>query len=365
VAGQHGGGQQIHTDGCHSAATAAATTGDVTWQCLTTETASASQQQTSAGKYDILVKCMRLSCEPTGTLPSPQRITTSTLPSSQRITTSIAIASQLNPVTLSYPNATLYILISSQLDGSPPTSLSTRISNLNCLCVSYCPMRVTWLTNLILLAIMTINISAEEYTPQSLSLCTFLNSLMMCPLLEIFPNHPQSVFYLTVQQQVSHPHKTTVPYILRSPSCALYKLQTNKFKISEGRLQSQARPCQIYETAKWHWYKFLLKYFGFPVIIPPTLNTRVHLNTNLIRRTSGQCQGTLWTIQCCPPSHRKSSLSHYHHSTSSSLQQSVRTSQVPLTVLRISVSCHQHHTSGHFRRMGVELRCVMCFYTCI
>ena len=35
VAGQHGGGS-------HSAATAAATTGDVTWQCLVTETASAS-----------------------------------------------------------------------------------------------------------------------------------------------------------------------------------------------------------------------------------------------------------------------------------------------------------------------------------
>jgi len=42
VAGQHGGGQQIQPGGSHSAATAAATTGDVTWQCLIIETASAS-----------------------------------------------------------------------------------------------------------------------------------------------------------------------------------------------------------------------------------------------------------------------------------------------------------------------------------
>jgi hypothetical protein len=46
VVGQHGGGQQVHTDGCHGAATAAAATGDVAWQCLVTETATASKQQT-------------------------------------------------------------------------------------------------------------------------------------------------------------------------------------------------------------------------------------------------------------------------------------------------------------------------------
>lgn len=38
--------------------------------------------------------------------------------------------------------------------------------------------------------------------------------------------------------------------------------------------------------------------------------------------------------------------------TSSALQQFVRTSQVRLTGLYISASCHQHHTSGHFSSVG-------------
>jgi hypothetical protein len=42
VAGQHGGGQHIHTDDTDSAATATATTGDVNWRHLITETATAS-----------------------------------------------------------------------------------------------------------------------------------------------------------------------------------------------------------------------------------------------------------------------------------------------------------------------------------
>ena len=80
-----------------------------------------------------------------------------------------------------------------------------------------------------------------------------------------------------------------------------------------------------------------------PVIIPPTLHTRVHLNTIL---TEGQAGS-------------RCSLSRYPHPTSS-LQQFVRTSQVPLTGLCSSASCHQHRT----RRMVAVLRRLMCFYTC-
>ena len=117
-----------------------------------------------------------------------------------------------------------------------------------------------------------------------------------------FLTTPNQCCYRNVQQQVSHAHETTVPYILRSPTYALYKLQTNKFNIPEAHLQSQARPCEICGGQSGKGTSVSSSTSVSPVIIPPTLHTRVHLDTNLIRRTSGQCLGTLRTIQFCPPS---------------------------------------------------------------
>jgi hypothetical protein len=68
------------------------------------------------------------------------------------------------------------IISSSQLRLGTETSLRFRISNQNFVCVSHCPMRVTWLTHLILLD-MTLLKYVTKSTNHKSSLCTLFSSL--------------------------------------------------------------------------------------------------------------------------------------------------------------------------------------------
>lgn len=118
VASQHGGGQQLHPVGSHSAATASATTCDVTWRYLITETASASQQQTSAGKSH----CIHLTyLSRARSCLMNQKVQYHLHKVSPPVT---AISSQINQVILSDSSTSLHILIStSQLRLGPAKRL--------------------------------------------------------------------------------------------------------------------------------------------------------------------------------------------------------------------------------------------------
>jgi hypothetical protein len=98
--------------------------------------------------------------------------------------------------------------------GFPTKTLHTFVSS---------PMRATCPAHLILVDLISLILSGEEYKIWSSSLCNFFNLLLLHPsLVQIFSLGPCSQILslcssLNVRDQVSHPHKTgriMVLYIL-------------------------------------------------------------------------------------------------------------------------------------------------------
>ena len=123
------------------------------------------------------------------------------------------------------------------MPGSSKWSLSLRFPHLNPVHTSILPIRATCLAHLILLDFITRTIYGEQQRSLSSTLCSFHHSPVTSSILvqnillnTLFSNNLSLRSSLYVNDQVSHPYKTTSKFII------LYILM---FKFLDSKLEDK------------------------------------------------------------------------------------------------------------------------------